>query len=135
MAVLWFSVWNTNKKIFKFLLQTITTWLFLRHIMFIYVYHFQFSCYDSRAFPFLFDNSKNKDLHLKSCSERQATNSRGFPGWTESRIYSRHRCNNTRCVGVWSSIRYGGWQPCLWQEGWSLMILEVPPNPSHSVIL
>jgi len=25
--------------------------------------------------------------------------------------------------------------PCLWQGGWRFMILEVPPNPGHSVIL
>ena len=36
---------------------------------------------------------------------------------------------------AWSSIRYGGWWPCLPQAGWSLMILEVPSNPSHSMIL
>ena len=34
---------------------------------------------------------------------------------------------------LWSSIN--GWWPCLWQGGWSLMILEVPSNPSHSMIL
>jgi len=33
------------------------------------------------------------------------------------------------------SIRYGGWRPCLQQEGWSFMILEVPSNPDHSMIL
>ena len=32
------------------------------------------------------------------------------------------------------SIRYGGWWLCLWQGDWSLMILEVLSNPSHSVI-
>jgi len=36
---------------------------------------------------------------------------------------------------AWSTIRYGGWWPCLQQEGWSFVILEVPSNPSHSVIL
>jgi len=34
-----------------------------------------------------------------------------------------------------SSIRYGGWWPCLWCGSWSFMILEVPSNPGHSVIL
>ena len=36
---------------------------------------------------------------------------------------------------AWSSIRYGGWWPCMWQGGWSLRILEVPSNPNHSMIL
>ena len=36
---------------------------------------------------------------------------------------------------AWSTIRYGGWQPCLRQGGWSLMVLEVPSNPSRSMIL
>ena len=26
-------------------------------------------------------------------------------------------------------------QLCLWQRGWNLVILEVPSNPSHSMIL
>jgi len=34
---------------------------------------------------------------------------------------------------AWSSIKCGGWWPCLWQRGWSLMILEVPSNPSYSI--
>ena len=34
-----------------------------------------------------------------------------------------------------SSTRSGGWWPCLWQRGWNLMILGVPSNPSHSMIL
>uniref|UniRef100_A0A8C2UDF4 Uncharacterized protein n=1 Tax=Coturnix japonica TaxID=93934 RepID=A0A8C2UDF4_COTJA len=32
-------------------------------------------------------------------------------------------------------IKCGGWWPCLWQGAWSLMILEVPSNPRHSMIL
>jgi len=36
---------------------------------------------------------------------------------------------------AWSSIRYGGWWPCLRQGGWCFMILEVPSNPSHSMNL
>ena len=36
---------------------------------------------------------------------------------------------------AWSSIRYGDCWPCLWWGGWSLMILEVPSNPSHSTII
>ena len=35
----------------------------------------------------------------------------------------------------WSHIRCGGCRPCLWQGDWSLMILEVPSNLSHSMIL
>lgn len=35
---------------------------------------------------------------------------------------------------AWSSIRYGGWWPCLWQGYWSLMIFEVPSNPNRSMI-
>ena len=36
---------------------------------------------------------------------------------------------------AWSSIKCGGWWPCLWQGVWRFMILEVPSNPGHSVIL
>ena len=36
---------------------------------------------------------------------------------------------------AWSSIKHGGWWPCLWHGGWNLMILEVPSNLSHSMIL
>ena len=42
---------------------------------------------------------------------------------------------NQMTKAAWSRISYEGWQPCLWQEGWSLMILEVPSNPSHSVVI
>ena len=35
---------------------------------------------------------------------------------------------------AWSSIKFGGWWPCLWRVGWSFMILEIPSNPSHSVM-
>ena len=48
------------------------------------------------------------------------------------------RCSRPGWMGLWaawSSITYGGWWPCLWQGGWSLVILEVPSNPSHSMIL
>ena len=47
---------------------------------------------------------------------------RSWPGW----------------MGPWatlSSTRSGVWLPCLGQGGWNLMILEVPSNPSHSMIL
>jgi len=36
---------------------------------------------------------------------------------------------------IFSSSWHSGWQPCLWQGDWNLMILEVPSNPSHSMIL
>jgi len=35
---------------------------------------------------------------------------------------------------AWSSIKCGGWWPCLWWGGWSFRILEVPSNPGDSVI-
>ena len=37
-------------------------------------------------------------------------------------------------LATWSS-KWGGWWPCLRLGIWSFMILEVPSNPSHSVIL
>jgi len=46
------------------------------------------------------------------------------------------RCWRTdwmRPWAAWSSIKCGGWQPCLWWWGWSLMILEVPSNLGHFV--
>jgi len=36
---------------------------------------------------------------------------------------------------AWSSTRCGGWWPCMWKGGWSYMILGVPSNPSHPMIL
>ena len=32
-------------------------------------------------------------------------------------------------LGSLSSIKWGGWWPCLWQGGWRFMILEVPFQP------
>jgi len=29
----------------------------------------------------------------------------------------------------------GDWWPCMWQGGWSLMILEVPSNPTQAFLL
>jgi len=46
--------------------------------------------------------------------------------------------SNRGCMepwATWCSTRSGGWWPCLWQGGWNLMILGVPSNPSHWVIL
>ena len=34
-----------------------------------------------------------------------------------------------------SGVRYGGWWPCMQQWGWSPAILEVPPNPTRSMML
>jgi len=36
---------------------------------------------------------------------------------------------------AWPSAKCGGWWLCLWQRGWRFMILEVPFNLGHSVIL
>mgnify|MGYP001853466558 CR=1 FL=1 len=44
-------------------------------------------------------------------------------------------CHYELLLEAWSSIKCGDWWPCLRQGGWSLMILEVPSNPSHSMIL
>ena len=35
---------------------------------------------------------------------------------------------------AWAGMKCGGWWPCLQQGGWSFVILEVPSNPSHSMI-
>ena len=48
------------------------------------------------------------------------------------------RCSRPGWMGpwaAWSSIKCGGWWPCLWQGCWSFVILEVPSNPSRSVNL
>ena len=56
------------------------------------------------------------------------------------RLWMPHswRCSRPGWMGpwaAWSSIKCGGWRPCLWQGGWSFVILEVPSNLGHSVIL
>jgi len=56
------------------------------------------------------------------------------------RLWMLHpwRCSRPGWMGpwaAWSSIRYGGLRPFLWEWGWNLMILEAPSNPSHSMIL
>ena len=56
------------------------------------------------------------------------------------RLWMPHpwRCSRPGWMGpwaAWSSIRCESWQPCTQQRVWSLMILEVPSNPSHSKIL
>jgi len=60
--------------------------------------------------------------------------------WGPERLWIPHpwRCSRPGWIGpgaTWSSIRYGGWWPCLWQRGWSLMMLEAPSTPSQSMIL
>ena len=54
------------------------------------------------------------------------------------RLWMPHpwRCSRPSWMGPWatlSSTKSGGFWPCLWQEDWNLVILEVPSNPSHSV--
>ena len=36
---------------------------------------------------------------------------------------------------AWSSIKCGGWWPCLRCWGWRFIVLEVPSNPGHSAIV
>ena len=43
-------------------------------------------------------------------------------------------CLHLKPWTAWSSIKCGGWWPCLWWGNWRFMILEVPSNPGHSVI-
>jgi len=51
--------------------------------------------------------------------------------------------NSWRCLrpdwmrswAIWSSTWTSDWQPCRWLGGWNLINLEVPSNPSHSMIL
>lgn len=38
--------------------------------------------------------------------------------------------SKARLDGPWA-IWSDGWQPCLWQGGWNLMILVVPSNPGY----
>ena len=56
------------------------------------------------------------------------------------RLWMPHpwRCSRPGWMGswaAWSSIKHRGWWPCLWQGDWRFMILEVPSNLGHSVIL
>ena len=39
------------------------------------------------------------------------------------------------CRAAWSGMKCRGGWPCLWWEGWRLMIFEVPSHPGHSAIL
>ena len=43
-------------------------------------------------------------------------------------------CTGQLPWAAWSTIKCGGWWPCLRWEDWSLVILEVPSNPSYSMI-
>jgi len=48
------------------------------------------------------------------------------------------RCSMPGWMGpwaAWSSIRFRCWWPCMLQGVWSVMILKVPSNRSHSMIL
>ena len=76
-------------------------------------------------------------LGIKGKSQREW---QGAGTGCPERLWMPHpwRCSRPGWMGpwaAWSSIRYEGWWPCLWQGGWSLMILQVPSNPSHSMIL
>ena len=56
------------------------------------------------------------------------------------RLWMLHpwRCSRPGWMGpwaAWSSIKCGDWWPCLWQGDWNFMILGIPSNPSHSMIL
>jgi len=56
------------------------------------------------------------------------------------RLWMPHpqRCSRPGWIDPWAtwySTRSGGWWPYLWQGGWNLMVLGVPSNPSHSMIL
>ena len=58
------------------------------------------------------------------------------PGW----LWMPHpwKCSRPGWMApwaAWSSIKQRGLWPCLRQGGWSFMILEVPSNPSHSVMI
>ena len=60
--------------------------------------------------------------------------------WGPERLWIPHpwRCSRPGWMGpwaAWSSTRSEGWWLCLQQGDWNLMILEVPSNPGHSVIL
>ena len=53
------------------------------------------------------------------------------------RLWMPHpwRCSRPGWMGPWAAwygIGHGGWQPCLQQWGWSLMILVVPSNMGRS---
>ena len=61
-----------------------------------------------------------------------------FSQWSISIESKNKRDISTVWMGpwaAWSSIKCGGWWPCLLQGGWILVILHVPSNPSHSTIL
>ena len=48
------------------------------------------------------------------------------------------RCSRPGWMGscaVWSSVKCGDWQPCLWYGSCNLIISEVSSNTSHSIIL
>ena len=45
-------------------------------------------------------------------------------------------CSKPAWTGPWAAwSSTDSWQSCMWQRGWSLMILEVPSNPSYSMVL
>jgi len=53
-------------------------------------------------------------------------------------IFGPWSCSRPGWMGPWatgSTTRSGGWWSCLCQWGWNFMILGVPSNPSHFMIL
>jgi len=56
------------------------------------------------------------------------------------RLWMPHpwRCSRPGWIepwAAWSSSRSGGWWPCRWQKDWNFMILGIPSNSSHCMIL
>lgn len=71
-----------------------------------------------------------------SSSQREWDAGTGCP--ERLRMLHPWRCSRPVWMGpwaTWSSTRSGGWWPCLWQEGWNMMIFGVHSNPSHSMIV
>ena len=82
------------------------------------------------------DRTTRDGFKFKEGRVRLDVGGKFFTGCSE-RLWVLHpwRCSRPGWMGLWaawSSIRYRGWWPCLWQEGWSFMILG---DPSSQVIL
>ena len=90
---------------------------------------------NSLGFSQSLSNQSSKQPSLTSV-EQQDTPWR-LPVWSPYLYYHLTWCRAADLLthSLWSSIKCGGWWPCLRQGGWSLMILEVPSNPGHFMIL